>query len=110
MNLSLLVYNWIEVKTKMWGMNLGKPIAVPQLNEAMATELGANLLGEAIIFIIGAALLIVEYRKSKAEKDKLTTTLADMASQLERQENEIKFLTTKVEDLGIRKPFFNKSQ
>lgn len=57
------VYNWVEVKTKMWAMNLGKPMKVPQLNEAMAIELGANLLGEFIIFTIGAGLLIFEYRR-----------------------------------------------
>lgn len=45
----------------MWALNLGKPVTVPQLNEAMAIELGANLLGEVIIFTIGAGLLIFEY-------------------------------------------------
>lgn len=59
--LLFLVYNWVEVKTKMWALNLGKPTNVPQLNEAMAIELGANLLGEVIIFTIGAGLLIFEY-------------------------------------------------
>lgn len=59
--LLLLVYNWVEVKTKMWALNLGRPTNVPQLNEAMAIELGANLLGEVIIFTIGAGLLIFEY-------------------------------------------------
>lgn len=45
----------------MWALNLGKPTNVPQLNETMAIELGANLLGEVIIFTIGAGLLIFEY-------------------------------------------------
>lgn len=57
----LLVYNWVEVQTKMWAMNMGKPTNVPQLNETMAIDLGANLLGEVIIFSIGAGLLIFEY-------------------------------------------------
>ena len=59
----LSVYNWMEVKTKMWALNLGKPVNVPPLNEAMAIELGANLLGEAIIFAIGAGVLIFEYAR-----------------------------------------------
>lgn len=58
-----LVYNWVEVKTKMWALNLGKPVNVPPLTEAMAVELGANLLGEFIIFAIGAGLLIFEYAR-----------------------------------------------
>lgn len=57
----LIVYNWVEIQTKMWALNLGKPTSIPQLNETMAIELGANLLGEVIIFTIGAGLLIFEY-------------------------------------------------
>lgn len=59
----ILVYNWADVKTKMWIMNLGKPVTVPELSETMAIELGANLLGEFIIFSIGAGLLVFEYRR-----------------------------------------------
>lgn len=40
---------------------MGKATEVPQLNETMAIELGANLLGEVVIFTIGAGLLIFEY-------------------------------------------------
>lgn len=47
----------------MWILNLGKPVNIPVLNEAMAIELGANLLGEAIIFIIAAGILISEYAR-----------------------------------------------
>jgi hypothetical protein len=54
-------YNWVEVKTKMWALNLGKPTAVPKLSEAMAIELGANLLGEVVIFVVGAGMLIFNY-------------------------------------------------
>jgi len=57
------VYNWCEVKTKMWIMNLGKPTTIPNLNEAMAIELGANLLGETIVFSIAAGILWVEYSR-----------------------------------------------
>lgn len=53
----------MEVKTKMWVLNLGKPGNVPPLNETMAIELGANLLGEAIIFSIGSGLLLLEFKR-----------------------------------------------
>lgn len=59
----ILVYNWCEVKAKMWVLNLGKPVNIPVLNEAMAIELGANLLGEGIVFIIAAGVLIAEYNR-----------------------------------------------
>lgn len=57
------VYNWCEIKAKMWVMNLGKPVNVPQLNEAMAIELGANMLGETIVFTIAAGILYFEYAR-----------------------------------------------
>lgn len=47
----------------MWILNLGKPVNIPVLNEAMAIELGANLLGEGIIFIIAAGIIISEYSR-----------------------------------------------
>lgn len=57
------VYNWCELKAKMWVLNLGKPVSLPVYNEDMAIELGANLLGEAIIFLIAAGLLVAEYNR-----------------------------------------------
>ncbi|KAL5282715.1 OPA3 family protein [Megaselia abdita] len=111
-------YNWVEVKTKMWSMNLGKPVAVPPLNEAMATELGANLLGEAVIFGIGAGLLIWEYVRSsnkeakkeediRIEKENLYNSLSDLQFRVEKQEAQIKTLTRHIADLDS-KWFFTK--
>lgn len=47
----------------MWILNLGRPVNIPVLSQEMAIELGANLLGESVIFIIGAGLLIIEYNR-----------------------------------------------
>ena len=44
-------------------MDMGKVVQVPKLNEAIAVELGANLLGEFVIFAIGAGLLLLEYQR-----------------------------------------------
>lgn len=57
------MYNWIEVKTKMWALNLGRPVNVPPLTESMAIDLGANLLGEFIIFFIGSVAIVLEYNR-----------------------------------------------
>jgi len=54
----------------MWLLNLGKPTNVPPMNEAMAIDLGANLLGEGILFTIAAALLIFEYSRQSASNEK----------------------------------------
>lgn len=47
----------------MWILNLGRPVNIPVLSQEMAIELGANLLGESLIFTIGALLLISEYNR-----------------------------------------------
>lgn len=107
----LTVYNWVEVKTKMWALNLGRPVTVPPLTEAMAIELGANLLGEFIIFAIGAGLLIFEYsrqtikenKKNEAfqmEKMQLTNTLTEINFRLERQDAQIREMTRVLAELG----------
>ncbi|XP_030370848.1 putative OPA3-like protein CG13603 isoform X2 [Scaptodrosophila lebanonensis] len=109
-------YNWVEVKTKMWALNLGRPVTVPPLNEAMAIELGANLLGEFIIFAIGAGLLIFEYsrqaikesKKAEAiemEKRQMSLTLTEMGFRLERQDAQIREMTRVLADLDSRNIF-----
>uniref|UniRef100_A0A1I8P258 OPA3-like protein CG13603 n=1 Tax=Stomoxys calcitrans TaxID=35570 RepID=A0A1I8P258_STOCA len=108
------LYNWVEVKTKMWALNLGKPVNVPPLTEAMAVELGANLLGEFIIFAIGAGLLIFEYarqtsneakkqEKMTLEKLELTNNLAEMTFRLERQDAQLRELTRVLADIAPSK-------
>uniref|UniRef100_A0A6B2E9G6 Uncharacterized protein n=1 Tax=Phlebotomus kandelakii TaxID=1109342 RepID=A0A6B2E9G6_9DIPT len=98
------LYNWWEVKAKMWSMNLGKPVSVQPLNDAMAIELGANLLGETILFVIGAALLILEYtrqaqKESKnqekvlQEKLELNLKLQELQFQAERHDAQIRELS-----------------
>jgi len=64
-------YHWVEVNIKMKMLNLGKPTEVPKLNEAMAIELGAELLGEGVVFVFASACLVAEYiRSSHKEKEK----------------------------------------
>ncbi|XP_032305497.1 putative OPA3-like protein CG13603 [Drosophila ananassae] len=110
-------YNWVEVKTKMWALNMGgRSVNVPPLNEAMAIELGANLLGEFIIFAIGAGLLIFEYSRQTAKENKkneaaqmekmqLTNTLTEMGFRLERQDAQIREMTRVLADLDSRNIF-----
>ncbi|SPP87732.1 putative OPA3-like protein CG13603 [Drosophila guanche] len=110
-------YNWVEVKTKMWALNMGgRSVNVPPLNEAMAIELGANLLGEFIIFTIGAGLLIFEYSRQsiketkkteeiQMEKMQMTNTLTEINFRLERQDAQIREMTRVLADLDSRNIF-----
>lgn len=110
------LYNWVEVKYKMWSLNLGKPTNIPQLTEPMAIELGANLLGEFIIFTIGAGLLIIEYVRSankeakkeeaaKQEKLELALTISELGFRVEKQDAQIREMTRILADLDSRSFF-----
>ena len=95
---------------KMWVMNLGKPVTVPSLNEAMAIELGANLLGEAIIFTVAAAVLVLEYNRQsrketakeearKEELNNLNYTINELYFHAEKQDAQIRELMRMIGDL-----------
>lgn len=76
-------------------LNLGKPTEVPKLNEAMAIELGADLLGEATIFMIAVLCLTAEYmRNARNEKAKLAATEARFKD-IENEVDELKFVVDK---------------
>lgn len=88
----------------MYLLNLGKPVEVPKLNENQAIELGANILGEGIIFVIAAAILIAEYiRQQKKETvkeeakqlemDWIKTSINDMFFETQKNSAEIKELS-----------------
>ncbi|CAH2094584.1 unnamed protein product [Euphydryas editha] len=108
-------YNWCEVKAKMWILNLGKPVNIPVLSQEMAIELGANLLGETVIFVIGAGLLVIEYnRQSKKEAAKeakreeemnhITTTITDLYFTVQQQQTQLREMERMIHSLGVKKP------
>ncbi|XP_022175438.1 putative OPA3-like protein CG13603 [Myzus persicae] len=103
-------YNWCEVKMKMYFMNLGTAGKVKPLSETMAIELGSNLLGEGIIFVVAAALLLFEYnrqvRKEQAKEDvrlqeqeDLINSIRDLDLMTEQHTAELRRLTYLVDDL-----------
>ncbi|XP_054444365.1 optic atrophy 3 protein homolog, partial [Pteronotus mesoamericanus] len=61
---SLTVYHWAEMRTKMRIMGFNAE-AVKPLNEEAAAELGAQLLGEATIFVVACSCLVLEYWRQK---------------------------------------------
>lgn len=46
------LYNWCEVQAKTCICKFGPRLNIPILNEAQTVELGANLLGEAILLVV----------------------------------------------------------
>lgn len=104
-------YHWAEVKAKMYIMNLGKPTKVAKLNETMAIELGASLIGELIIFGIAGGCVILEYNRQvtkEAKKEeirlmqiqKFTDDIQALYNTTLQQEARIHYLQTAIGDLA----------
>ncbi|XP_003277635.2 optic atrophy 3 protein isoform X2 [Nomascus leucogenys] len=61
------LYHWLEMRTKMRIMGFNAA-AIKPLNEGAAAELGAELLGESIIFITACSCLMLEYWRHQLQQ------------------------------------------
>ncbi|XP_077397651.1 optic atrophy 3 protein homolog [Festucalex cinctus] len=79
------IYHWVEMRTKMRIMGF-RGANIKPLNEEAAAELGAELLGETVIFLVGGGCLVLEYTRqainSRRKEDELNQTLADLQTQI----------------------------
>lgn len=79
------IYHWIEMRAKMRIMGF-RGAAIKPLNEDVAAELGAELLGEAIIFGVGGLCIFLEYSRqatnSKKKEEELSSTLRSLQEQI----------------------------
>lgn len=92
-------YHWSEVNIKCRLLNLGKPKEVVKLNEQAAIDLGSELLGEWLLFLIAATTVVAEYtrqsRKISVEKAALESRLLQIESMQSDLNNENQILTSK---------------
>ncbi|XP_063167809.1 optic atrophy 3 protein [Candoia aspera] len=79
------IYHWVEMRAKMRIMGF-RGAAIKPLNEEAAAELGAELLGEAIVFGVGGLCIYLEYSRqstnSKKKEDELSSTLQGLQEQV----------------------------
>nr|XP_020753792.1 optic atrophy 3 protein isoform X1 [Odocoileus virginianus texanus] len=61
------LYHWVEMRAKMRLMGFNAETIKP-LNEEAAAELGAELLGEATIFVVACGCLVLEYSRQKMQQ------------------------------------------
>ncbi|CAB1438396.1 unnamed protein product [Pleuronectes platessa] len=98
------IYHWVEMRTKMRIMGF-RGSTIKPLNEDKAVELGAELLGEAIIFLIGTGCMVLEYSRqaanSRRKEEELTETITSLQTQLAELS-----LTTETMDARLRE--FNR--
>lgn len=78
-----------------------KGATIKPLNEEAAAELGAELLGEAIIFLIGGGCMVLEYSRqasnSRRKEEELNETIIDLQTQIAELS-----LTTETLDAQLR--------
>ncbi|XP_069764935.1 optic atrophy 3 protein homolog [Narcine bancroftii] len=91
-------YHWFEMKLKMRMMGF-KNAQVQPLNEEMAAELGSELLGEAIVFIVGGACIMAEYMRQSANSAKKEEELHSTLRNLEQQ---VAHFSLTVEEMDAR--------
>lgn len=95
----------------MYLMNLGKPTKVAKLNEQMAIELGASLMGEVIIFGVAGGCLVLEYNRQAAKEakkeeirlmqlQKFTEDIQALNEMTKKQEAEMEYLRQSLEELA----------
>lgn len=90
--LFLTVYHWIEMRTKMRIMGF-RGSTIKRLNEEAAAELGAELLGEAIIFLIGGGCMVLEYSRQAANSRRKEEELNETMISLQTQIGELTLIT-----------------
>ncbi|KAK9521224.1 hypothetical protein VZT92_021047 [Zoarces viviparus] len=94
------IYHWVEMRTKMRIMGF-RGSTIKPLNEDAATELGAELLGEAIIFIIGGGCMLLEYSRQAANARHKEEEQNETIISLQTQIGELA-LTTETLDAQLR--------
>ncbi|KAG8448459.1 hypothetical protein GDO86_015521 [Hymenochirus boettgeri] len=81
------VYHWVEMRAKMRIMGF-RGAAIKPLNEDAAAELGAELLGETLVFLIGGGCLVAEYSRqtsnNRRKEEELDSRLASMEAEITR--------------------------
>lgn len=92
------------MRTKMKIMGL-RGSTIKPLNEDAAAELGAELLGESIVFLIGGGCMILEYTRQSANSRRKEEELNETIISLQTEIAELK-LTTETQDARLRE--FNR--
>ncbi|XP_061918144.1 optic atrophy 3 protein homolog [Entelurus aequoreus] len=86
------LYHWVEMRTKMRIMGF-RGSTIKPLNEEAAAELGAELLGETVVFLVGGGCMVLEYSRQAANSRRKEEELSETLSGLQTQIAELTFTT-----------------
>ncbi|NXV55687.1 OPA3 protein, partial [Molothrus ater] len=89
------LYHWVEMRTKMRLLGF-RGASVKPLNEEAAAELGAELLGEALVFGVGGLCLYLEYLRQAGQgrrrEEHLDRALEELREHLDELRRELEAL------------------
>lgn len=74
---------------------------IKPLNEEAAAELGAELLGEAVVFLVGGGCMVLEYSRQSANSRRKEEELNETIASLQTEMAELT-LTTETLDAQLR--------
>uniref|UniRef100_A0A3Q4AP17 Outer mitochondrial membrane lipid metabolism regulator OPA3 n=1 Tax=Mola mola TaxID=94237 RepID=A0A3Q4AP17_MOLML len=94
------LYHWIEMRMKMRIMGF-RGSNIKPLNEEAAAELGAELLGEAVVFLVGGGCMVLEYSRQSANSRRKEEELNETIASLQTEMAELT-LTTETLDAQLR--------
>ncbi|XP_014392881.1 PREDICTED: optic atrophy 3 protein [Myotis brandtii] len=86
------LYHWVEMRTKMRIMGF-RGTTIKPLNEEAAAELGAELLGEATIFIVGGACM-VQAQEAPRALEELRAQMQEVRAELYTRDAEARSKST----------------
>ncbi|GAA50072.1 optic atrophy 3 protein homolog [Clonorchis sinensis] len=81
-----------ETRLKLRILGLSKPKEVAKLSEDAAADLGAEMLGELLMFCFGAAILFYEYRRQARKEANKEDNIQKTFDELTNQINELSTL------------------
>ena len=92
-SLNLLAgYHWLETNVKMRLMGLSGPDKVQPLSEQAAVDVGAELLGETLVFGVAVTLMYLEYNRGKKKEEMKEQEQNDKLLELQTQLKELELL------------------
>jgi hypothetical protein len=116
-----LVFHWLETTVKMRLMGQVGPSEIKPLNEQVAVNLAAEMLGEGFLFAVGVGTLLFEYRRGVKKEEKkedeqnkqlveLEDKICEVGIVIETQTTEIRELNRIVQSLrgSLEKPDSSK--
>ncbi|XP_050405417.1 putative OPA3-like protein CG13603 [Patella vulgata] len=95
------IYHWMDVNVRLKLMGMGKATHVDKLSDSMAIELGAEMLGEFILFTSASIILYMEYSRSAAKEELKEQAMLQKDLELERRLQELG-LISEMQDAKIR--------